>query len=55
MVSSVKNIHYGGIDYEIPIDEQINFGMIAHKLRERLSDIQEGVVEDPYGWTVQLK
>lgn len=44
MVSSVKNIEYEGKQLEIPIDEQINFGMLAHKLRHRLSDIQEGTV-----------
>ena len=55
MVSSVKKIEYQGKNYEIPIDEQINFGMMAHKLRQRLADIQEGVVEDPYGWTTRIK
>lgn len=54
-VSSVKNINFEGKNFEVPIDKQINFGKIAYSLKQRLADIQEGVAEDPYGWTIRVK
>lgn len=43
------------MNYAIPFDEKLNFGKIAYRLRQKLSDIQQGHVEDKFGWVKRIK
>lgn len=51
IVGSVKNIEYKGVDYDMPIDENLQAGEHTFTIRKQLLDIQEGRMEDPFGWS----
>jgi len=51
MVSPVGNIHFQGRDYPLN-DNQV--GPITARLHHRLFQIQNGLVEDTYGWTTTV-
>lgn len=40
LVSSIKNIEFEGVNYEVPYDKDLNFGKIAYSLCHKLLDIQ---------------
>ena len=53
-MGSVKNINFRGKDHAIQIDPQIGAGKITYEIRKQLLDIQEGRVEDEFGWVKLL-
>lgn len=42
VVAPVKKLHYDGIDYEIPINKDLQAGDLTHRLAEEIVDIQTG-------------
>lgn len=50
IVSGVKEIHYKGVDYAIPVDKQLGIGQISFEIRKKLLDIQEGRSPDVFNW-----
>lgn len=55
IVSGVRNIEYKDVQYNIPIDEKLQIGAISYKIRQKILDIQEGRVADPFGWVLRVK
>lgn len=50
VVSPIETIGYRGTNFEIPTPDN-GFGM---RIKQYLSDIRYGKVEDPYGWMVKV-
>ena len=50
VVSPIETIGYRGTNFDIPTPEN-GFGM---RIKQYLSDIRYGKVEDPYGWMVKI-
>lgn len=55
IVNGVRNIEYKGVQYSIPVDENLQIGAISYKIRQKILDIQEGRVADPFGWVHRVK
>lgn len=53
VVAPVKKLHYDGIDYEIPINKELQAGELTHRLATEIVDIQSGkkVFDD---WVVTI-
>ena len=50
VVAPVKQLHYGGVDYDVPIDAAVGAGPVAKRLWKELGDIQYG--RTPSKWSV---
>ena len=45
VVSPVKNVHYNGTDYNIPIEQELNAGKLTNRIAKEIVDIQTGAKE----------
>ena len=51
VVSPIGQLYYDGKTYTINNNE---IGDVTHALYEKLTGIQWGKIEDPYGWTMEI-
>ena len=38
-IGSIKNFHYDGKDFPVPIDEKINSGKLTYEIYNKITDI----------------
>ena len=55
IVSGVRNIEYDGVNYNIPVNDKLQFGPISYKIRQKILDLQEGRAPDVFNWTHRVK
>lgn len=53
IVSPVKGIGYKGKHYEVPYNEKLQAGELAHELFNEILNIQEGRIDHP--WSMKIK
>lgn len=52
VVSPIRNINYQGVDYNIPVVQDLGAGQLTKRIADTLADIQYGRVESP--WSILI-
>jgi branched-chain amino acid aminotransferase len=51
VISPISVINYEGVDYMVPVPDKDSF---SQKVAKKMYDIKHGIIEDPYGWVVNI-
>ncbi len=55
VVAPVRQLHYNGRDYDVPVDAALGAGPVARRLWKELADIQYGRVQHEWSTLVEAE